>query len=53
MVSLVIEYALFFLVLFFLVPALMVFAISMRNAIHDNLKDSAWHHKEATGKSAG
>lgn len=52
MVSLVIEYALFFLVLFFLVPALMVFAISMRNLIHDNLKDSSWH-KEVAGKSVG
>jgi hypothetical protein len=52
MVSQVIEYALFFLVLFFLVPAMMIFAISMRNVIHDNLKESVWH-KEATGKSAG
>ena len=36
MVSLIIEWVLFFLVLFFLVPAIMVFAMLMRDLIYQN-----------------
>jgi hypothetical protein len=52
MVSLIIEWALFFLVLFFLVPATMIFVMFLRNVIHQNLKHAGWQ-KEAIGKSAG
>lgn len=52
MVSLIVEWALFFLVLFFLLPGMIIFAMLMRNVIHHNLKHMGWH-KEATGKSTG
>jgi hypothetical protein len=52
MVSLIIEWALFFLVLFLLVPAMVIFTILMRNIIHHNLKHAGWH-KGATDKPAG
>ena len=52
MVSLIIEWALFFLVLFLLVPAMVIFVILMRNTIHHNLKHAGWH-KGATHKPAG
>ena len=52
MVSLIIEWALFFLVLFLLVPAMVIFAILMRNIIHHNVKHAGWH-KGTTDKPAG
>jgi hypothetical protein len=52
MVSLIIEWALFFLVLFFVVPAMVVFAMLLRDIIYQHLKHAVWH-KEAMGKSPG
>jgi hypothetical protein len=52
MVSLMIEWALFFLVLFLLVPAMVIFAILMRNIILHNLKHIGWH-KGAADKPVG
>lgn len=51
MVSLIIEWVLFLLVLFFLVPAMMIFAMLLRDIIYQNLKHVGWH-KEAIGKSS-
>lgn len=50
MISLIVEWTLFFLVLFFLVPGTVIVAMLVRNVIHQNLKHAGWH-KEATGKS--
>lgn len=54
MASLIIEWALFFLVLFVLCPAMMIFAMLMREFIYynHNRKHAGWH-KEATGGSIG
>ncbi len=52
MVSLILEWALFILVLFFLVPAMMVSTMLLRDVLYQYLKHAGWH-KEATGKSAG
>jgi hypothetical protein len=52
MISLIIEWALFFLVLFFLLPGIMIFAMLMRDAIYQNRRHAGWH-KESAGKSAG
>jgi sterol desaturase/sphingolipid hydroxylase (fatty acid hydroxylase superfamily) len=52
MVSLIIEWVLFLLVLFFLVPAMMIFAMLLRGIMYQSLKHAGWH-KEATGKWLG
>ncbi len=52
MVSLIIEWVFFLLVLFFLVPTMMIFAMLLRDIIYQNLKHVGWH-KEATGKLSG
>jgi hypothetical protein len=52
MVSLIIEWALFFLVLFLLVPAMVILTILMRNIVHHHLKHAGWH-KGATDKPTG
>jgi hypothetical protein len=52
MVSLMIDLAMFFLVLFVLLPGMMIFAMLMRDIIshNHNRKHAGWH-KEALGKS--
>lgn len=54
MASLIIEWALFFLVLFVLCPVIMIFAMLMREFIYHNhyRKHTGWH-REAPGKSTG
>ncbi|MEZ5502410.1 MAG: hypothetical protein R3E50_07020 [Halioglobus sp.] len=52
MLSLIVEFALFFLVLFFVVPALMVTLMIARDLGHRNRKLAGWHRDE-TGKLAG
>lgn len=52
MVSLIIDLALFFLVLFVLLPGVMVFAMLMRDIIYHNQhrRHAGWH-KGGAGKS--
>jgi hypothetical protein len=52
MISLIIDSALFFLVLFFLVPGLMIFAMLARDVIVENRKQAEWERQRA-GKTAG
>jgi hypothetical protein len=51
MASIIIDLAVFLLVLFVLLPGMMIFAMLMRDFIYHNhnRKYSGWH-KEATGK---
>jgi ABC-type sulfate transport system permease subunit len=49
MIDLIIAFALFFLVLFVLLPVMMIFAMLMREYIHQYRKHSGWpltHHRE-------
>ena len=49
MFTLIIDFALFVLVLFFLLPVLMVFAMLMRDYIFHSRKHTQWHrtrHRE-------
>jgi hypothetical protein len=41
MISLMVEFALFFLVMFFFIPALMVFVLTRRDPFHPNRKHSS------------
>jgi ABC-type sulfate transport system permease subunit len=43
MIDLIIAFALFFLVLFVLLPVMMIFAMLMREYIHQYRKHSGWH----------
>jgi hypothetical protein len=52
MISLIIDSALFLLVLFLLVPGLMIFAMLARNVIVENRKQSEWE-KQRVEKTAG
>ncbi|MEZ5573015.1 MAG: hypothetical protein R3E64_13465 [Halioglobus sp.] len=49
MISLIVEFALFLLVLFVLVPGTMVFLMVGRDLIHHNRKPAGWH-RDAAGK---
>jgi hypothetical protein len=47
--TLIIDFALFFLVLFFLLPVTMIFAMLVREFIYQHRKHSRWHlthHRE-------
>jgi len=50
----IIDLAMFFLVLFVLLPGMMIFAMLMRDVIYHNRnrKHAGWH-KAATGKHTG
>lgn len=52
MISLTINFALFFLVLFLVVPGAMIFVKCMRDYIHQNRKHRGYNKHEA-GKLAG
>ena len=47
MISLILDWALFFLVLFFLVPALMIVAVSARDVISQHRQQDHWDKVEA------
>lgn len=49
MIDLILEFVLLFLVLFFLLPVMMIFAMLMRDFIYQHRKNSGWHrthHRE-------
>ncbi len=51
MISQIVDFALFFLVLFFLVPGIIVSIKLMRGTIHQHHKHAVWHKGES-GKIA-
>ena len=53
MISQIVDFALFFLVLFFLVPGIMIFIKLMRSYIHQHHHKHARWHKAESGKLAG
>ena len=50
MISLILDWALFFLVLFFLMPVMMICAMVLRDSINQNRHHQQWH-KDHAGKS--
>ena len=52
MISLILDWTLFFLVLFLVVPALMIVAVSFRDIIAQHRQQEHWHKGEAR-KSPG
>jgi hypothetical protein len=52
MISLILDWALFFLVLFFLIPGVMMVAMLTRDTIAQNRHQGLWHRDQAK-KSPG